>query len=406
MFDLVTTLLFLLAGVVLVPLGVFVVEVGLSLVARHSRDAAPDLEAPGPRTAVLIPAHNESLVIGHTLERLLPTLGPRDRVLIVADNCTDDTAPLATARGARVVERCDPARRGKAYALDCGLEALRADPPEVVVVLDADCDVEPHTVPTIARRAAATGRPVQALNLSEASSDGHVQVISELGFRFKNSVRPLGLRVLGLPCHLMGTGMALPWSIARRLSLAGDHLAEDMQLGVDLAVAGTPAVFCPEVRVTSRFPQQRAAWVSQRTRWEQGHLRTLLRHAPRLLVHAVRRGRIDLLVLALDLLVPPLSLLILTWLAATALCAAAWIGGASSGPLIALAIGGVATTVAVLAGWAVHCRERVPLRTLAGIPAYILRKVPIYVSFFLAKGERRWLRTEREAPVVTQPKAS
>jgi cellulose synthase/poly-beta-1,6-N-acetylglucosamine synthase-like glycosyltransferase len=310
---------------------------------------------------------------------------------------------VACARGAEVVERCDSERRGKAYALDYGLRALAVDPPDVVVVLDADCEVGPDTIRTIAEEAARHGRPVQALNLSEAgAADAGLQVVSELGFRFKNLVRPLGLRVLGLPCQLMGTGMALPWSIAGRLSVDAEALTEDMQLGLDLAIAGTPAAFCPEVRVTSRFPQQVSGWVSQRTRWEQGHLRTLVRHAPRLALAAVRQRRPDLFALALDLAVPPLSLLIVSWLAATLLCSTAWVCGASAVPAALLSAAGGLVAIAVLAGWAVHCRDRIPLRALLGIPGYIIRKLPIYVAFFSRRGERRWIRTDRAAMTNSQ----
>ena len=66
-------------------------------------------------------------------------LEPGDRLLVVADNCTDHTAAVARAAGAEVLERRDAERRGKGYALAAGVDTLRAGPPDVVVIVDADC---------------------------------------------------------------------------------------------------------------------------------------------------------------------------------------------------------------------------------------------------------------------------
>ena len=64
------------------------------------------------------------------------------RLLLVADNCSDDTAILARAAGADVIERDEPARRGKIFALGFAREALAADPPEIVLIVDADCTID------------------------------------------------------------------------------------------------------------------------------------------------------------------------------------------------------------------------------------------------------------------------
>jgi cellulose synthase/poly-beta-1,6-N-acetylglucosamine synthase-like glycosyltransferase len=69
--------------------------------------------------------------------------------------------------------------------------------------------------------------------------------ISALAFLVKNLVRPSGLKQLGFPSLLTGTGMAFPWSIIRSVSLASRNIVEDMQMSLELAIAGPPTVFCP-----------------------------------------------------------------------------------------------------------------------------------------------------------------
>src|SRR5438067_638045 len=91
----------------------------------------------GP-VAVLVPAHDEQALIGQTVRSILPQLTKDDRLFVIADNCADATADVARSAGAAVIERSDPDRRGKGYALACGIDAMRAAPPAVVIVCDAD----------------------------------------------------------------------------------------------------------------------------------------------------------------------------------------------------------------------------------------------------------------------------
>ena len=88
--------------------------------------------------------------------------------------------------------------------------------------------------------------------------------MAEFAWRVKNWVRPLGLSALGLPCQLMGTGMAFPWAVIRSAKLASGQIVEDLNLGLDLAMAGSPPIFCPSAQVTSRFPISAAAAERQR----------------------------------------------------------------------------------------------------------------------------------------------
>lgn len=93
------------------------------------------VSGPLPSTCILIPAHNEASIILDTLERLRPLLSNDIRLLVVADNCSDETARLVRQAGQPVIERLDPDKRGKGYALAFGREHLRSSPPDCVIVL-------------------------------------------------------------------------------------------------------------------------------------------------------------------------------------------------------------------------------------------------------------------------------
>ncbi|WP_426004064.1 glycosyltransferase family 2 protein [Paenarthrobacter sp. NyZ202] len=95
--------------------------------------------AAGGVVTVLVPAHNESAGITDTLVSLNNQTRRPDRVIVVADNCTDDTEILALAQGAEVI-RTVGNKDKKAGALNFALSALLpdADPEDLILVQDAD----------------------------------------------------------------------------------------------------------------------------------------------------------------------------------------------------------------------------------------------------------------------------
>lgn len=400
-FLFVDIVLFVLALILLVPIAVLFTECSAALFPR--RNQTKDVEVTRPDIVVLIPAHNEALCIGATLKTLLPQLTDQDRLVVIADNCSDETATIARSLGVTVIERQDTERRGKGYALDYGLRFIEKEPPSVVVMIDADCIVEQGAIEQIARLSEAVAQPVQAIYLMEQpDSPEPKDAVSVLAFMVKNLVRPKGLTRLGFPCLLTGTGMAFPWSVIAPAAIASGNIVEDMQLGLDLAIAGSAPVFCEQARVTGRLPQLSEVAKGQRTRWEHGHLQTLLTQIPRLINASIRQRRFGLLVLALDLSIPPLSLLVMIWAAVMGGALLAGALGASWIPASVLALEGLLVFISVVGAWAKFGRADLPVQTLLAVPVYILWKIPLYLTF-LVRRQTKWIRTERDAIDVPKP---
>ncbi len=387
--------LLLLALLALVPVLVIFVQVALACLPGRSPACGAGRR---PSVAVLMPAHNEERVIAETLAGIVPQLESRDRLLVVADNCDDDTAEIARGHGAEVIERTDLERRGKGYALDFGVRHLEASPvpPEVVIVIDADCQVGPGSIDRLSRCCLETGQPVQALYLMKTGRPGSLkQSIAEFAWRLKNQVRPLGYHRLGFPCQLMGTGMAFAWPVIRGADLANGHIVEDMKLGVDLAISGHGARFCPDARLTSRFPEDGGEAHKQRTRWEHGHLGVILKMAPALFRAAIRKRSPALFALALDLFVPPVALLAILVAFVFVLSVVVFLVAGVSGPLeiSVLTVGSFA--VAILAAWWGWGRDILSTRAILLIPLYIVGKVPIYVAYVFRR-QKKWVKTGRD----------
>jgi cellulose synthase/poly-beta-1,6-N-acetylglucosamine synthase-like glycosyltransferase len=383
-------------GSLLIVMPILVLSIESCLACLPAKRQIPAKIATRPTLAILVPAHNEAAEIATTLEILLGELTPADRLVVIADNCTDDTAAIARSYGVKAIEREDLQHRGKGYALDYGLQFLADDLPEVVVVIDADTHVERGTIDRIATLAHASGRPVQATYLLRPPERRTTKSeVSAFAFMFKNLVRPQGLARIGLPCLLQGTGMAFPRSSIRRVSWASGNIVEDIQLGLDLAVAGHPPLFCEDVKVTGVLPQLERAANSQRTRWEHGHLQTLLTQAPRLCAAALQQRRFDLVAMALDLCVPPLSLLVLMWSVAMVIAAILGAIGISWLPAAILSMGGLLLLLSIVMAWVRFGRRELSLATLLTVPGYALGKISIYLAF-LTKPQTEWIRTERD----------
>ena len=127
-----------------------------------------------------------------TLENILAQFLVGDRLLVVADNCSDDTAAVAMAAGAEVIVRVDPSKAAKGYALDFGFKHLSLDPPAIVIVVDADCTIAEGTIDWLAATCAMSHRPVQALNLMTAPAGSPIKYqVAEFAWRVKNWLRPI-----------------------------------------------------------------------------------------------------------------------------------------------------------------------------------------------------------------------
>jgi cellulose synthase/poly-beta-1,6-N-acetylglucosamine synthase-like glycosyltransferase len=399
----ITTLLIGASVVVSVPLLVLVLEVIAAVLARHpqphlkNHSRALDHDS----LAVVIPAHNETTGIIPTIEDITPQLRPGDRLIVIADNCSDDTAAVAASLGADVVERNDLSRRGKGFALACAIQHLSAKPPDFVLFIDADCRIEHDATARLINACRERGRPVQAGFLMREAKDSAVNNgLAEFAFLVRSWVRPLGLAALEFPSQLMGTGMIFPWKLICSAPLANDHLVEDLKLGLDLAASGHAPSFFPETIVTSEFPASSNGTDLQRERWTQGQL-NVIATAPALLMTSIRRRNIGLLVLTLDTLVPPLFLLALLMIVLLLLSACVAMLGGSNVPLIISVADLALLGMALSASWYQFGRRTIPLRKMFDV-AGIVARARLLTRIATGRTSKQWLRAKRGSDELSE----
>jgi len=157
--------LLLAIGIVLVlatlPLlaELLVLTIAASLPEARAQDKKAGLELLS--LSILIPAHNEEALIGRCIRSVRASAGSGTEVLVVAHNCTDATAKLAEAAGARVLELDDPGQTGKGCALSYGFVELMAGASQGVLVVDADSVVDRGLVGAVRHRFLAGARALQ-----------------------------------------------------------------------------------------------------------------------------------------------------------------------------------------------------------------------------------------------------
>ena len=385
-----------LVAILLAPFAILTAFFAAEIVLGMRADRTEAGTSSGTLAVIVIPAHDEAEVIGKTLQSLKAALGEGMRVLVVADNCTDATADLAREQGVEVVERADVQDRGKGFALAFAAQHLAAEPPDIFVVLDADCSIDGPSLRNLVDAAAVSGRPSQAINLLRPNRQSSPLVqLSTFGFMLKNLVRQRGLQRMTGRVHLTGTGMAMPFTLFRVSAGTRSSIVEDLMLGLELAAAGHPPMLASNAVVWSESSTEQGTLV-QRRRWEGGFLATGLKWGFREAAAGVANGRARTIFAGLDLMVPPLALFAI--LNAVALLAAAlltFVLSASWWPVAAQLFLLAFAWFAVFAAWMREGRDFISLGVLARLPLYILWKLPMYLGFARRGAPKEWLRTGR-----------
>lgn len=351
--------------------------------------------------AILVPAHNEELLIGTTLSSLALLDYPADlhNVHIIADNCTDRTVEIARAAGAHVLERTDTEKRGKGYALAWAFDKLMHGDThyDAYIVLDADAVVDRGFLTALARGLTRGALALQSHNAVLNADESPTSALRWLALSLVNYIRPLGRNVLGGSSTLTGNGMCLTHEMLVRHPWRAFGLSEDYQYYLSAVVSGEKVLFVPDADVRSVMPTTARQLKTQDIRWESlnPEAAAMQRHiAWRLFSQGIRhRSWVRLDALA-ELLTPPLSVLAggcaLVVVAAVAL----------SAPLQIILAAVLAGALLVYVGSA-FALLRPPLgvyRAMIYAPAYILRKLWIYfVLRRLRKNTTTWVRTSRSA---------
>ena len=353
---------------------------------------------------MLIPAHNEEINVGPTIESIVGQAYPSElfRIHVVADNCTDATAEEARRHGATVHERFDSAAPGKGPALRWLLDRVQADvdPPELVVILDADTVMAPGFLHAADDASGSGGSAWQAYYTVREPELSSGVALRHTALILRHLVRPLGRTAIGGSSGLYGNGMIFRAELLADRGFS-DHLTEDVEFQLELLLEGHLVGFLPDAVVAAEMPIDLEAARTQNERWELGRLQLARRYIPTLMRRSLQSAsthRVALADATLDQLVPPLSVLA----AGTALAAvgAATIGAGVQdrgrrGGILVVTCSAAALAFHVLGGLRLAGSTRSTYTALLHAPRLVAWKVALWLRMVLRPRNVKWERTAR-----------
>ncbi len=394
-------------GVIAIAVSVGVVAAGeglylvvLSAAAFVAPRRAAEAEPAWPRVTLLVPAHDEVALVARCVDSLLSQSYPRSRyeVVVIADNCTDDTAAVARRAGARVLVRDDPSLVGKGRALRWAMDLLLAAdaPPEAIGVVDADSIADPGFLAGLVEEYRRGWPVIQGEYLALPDTSSTRAELRGAAFLLFHRVRFAGRAALGLPCSLVGNGMLFDAALLRAHPWDAFSSAEDVEFSVDLRLAGIRPRFAPGARISAPVSSAGRAARTQRLRWEGGRLHVVRSRLPGLLAAIVGRGRWDLVDAAVDLAVPPVGVL-----ASVSVAGVAAVGGLAAvgdAPISAVAIWAAAAVMVplhIVVGLIAAHAPPSTFRALVAAPAVVGAELATRARLLHGLRASTWERTER-----------
>jgi 1,2-diacylglycerol 3-beta-glucosyltransferase len=344
---------------------------------------------------VIVPAHDEAAGISKTISSLKRLSWPtaRYRIIVVADNCTDATAAISREAGVTVLERQDLTRRGKGYALAHAFTWSRsAAIADAVAVVDADSVASANLLESFAARIEAGACALQAHYGVLNAKDSWRTRLMAIALGSIHKVRSRAREHMRLSCGIRGNGWCVTHALLDKVPYRSFSLTEDVEFGIELGLAGHRVAYCDESYVNGEMVTTEHAARSQRQRWEGGRMALIREKLPALLHAAVVRRSWVCLDLALDLLVLPLSYVVVNVIGIIVIGALSPDGFRPALLAVGL-IDLLALTAYVCRGWMLSGIGIVGFWDLLRVPGFLFWK--LLVIRFQPKAET-WIRTKRE----------
>ncbi len=346
------------------------------------------------RFLILVPAHNESVGIIPTLESIGQVSGTHSaRTLVVADNCTDDTAAIARRCGVDVVERTDPEHRGKGYALQWAMSQVELDDYDAVAVVDADTTTLPNLLEVLAGALENGADAVQLCYQFTYDNTSGLSQLQHLASLVENQLFHKPRALLGLAGFLRGSGMAVKSEVLRNHPWDSHSITEDIDYSLQLLRRGYTVDFSAAGAVFSPATVDYDQAQTQKSRWASGTFGLIADHfLP--LIRAGLKGRPILIETALALLL--FSRPLMAYLAGGLAIIGLIVPDPLRWPVVITNLGIAALLVGYLLFGVVLAKGRKPVwRALANLPIFAFWYLIVQVKAVFGFRRDDWQRTER-----------
>lgn len=352
--------------------------------------------------AIVVPAHNEEKIITKTIYSLSGLIYPKRNyeVFVIADNCTDNTAKVASTLGVTVLERTNKDKTGKGYALRWAFDKILAkkDSFDAIIVVDADSLISGNYLEVMNYYLEQGSRVIQSSDLVLPNPGNWSIEATRIGFLLYNYVKPLGRKVLNLNMGLRGNGMCFSVAVLREVPWKAWSLIEDVEYGLLLLLKGEKIHFAPEATVLAQMPVEAKNAESQRSRWEIGRYGIIKTYTIKFLVEAIKKRSVSFFDVFLDLITPPFVNIMLMTMGILTLAILLWLLGLQ--PALHILLWGLLVIIGIayfFLGLYVSGADKNLYKSLLRIPYYIFWKMKLYLNVFRKGKTKEWIRTERDS---------
>ncbi len=260
----------------------------LPLIKSKKKQILPAAEA--RRYAILIAARNEENVLPFLLDSIAKQDYPSDKITtyVIADNCTDNTAQVASAHGARVFERFDQTKIGKGYALDFLLTMIQRedglDAYDAFLIFDADNLLRPDYVTQINKVCGAGYEAFCGYRNTKNFGTNWLSAGYGVWYLHDSAHLNQSRMMLGTSCAVSGTGFGFTRTLLERMGgWKFFTLTEDIEFNTWCVTHGVKIGYCHDAVTYDEQPFAfRQSW-RQRTRWAQGGIQIAVRYSGALL---------------------------------------------------------------------------------------------------------------------------
>jgi len=363
------------------------------------RDPKLSFHAPSTRFAIIIPAHNEELLLERILISIREQNYPKElyKTIVVADNCVDQTAFVASRNSALVMERVDAEHVGKGYAIKYALESITLENFDAVFVVDADsrinCDALMHLNEPIEKGIDA----IQCYNGVSNSEDSWFTRLLDVSRTISNEIFHPAKMKLGLSSYLMGNGMCFSRKFLQKCGWNAFTVGEDWEFYTKIIQAGKTVAFSNKARVYHQESSSLKQATTQRMRWSSGRFEIARKYGFRLFFQGLREGNIIKIDGSLPLLFPNPSLgMNLTLIGLMASIVVLFASGNKSFAFWYISLF-VLQLVIFVAGILYTKNKIMKLLSLFVAPIFLTWKLGIDMVSMLGFGTKKWIRTERKA---------
>lgn len=237
------------------------------------------------RFAILIAARNEEKVIGNLLQSI--ALQDYDRELVktvvIADNCTDQTAKIASSHGATVFERFNKKKIGKGYALDYAIDHLHKSGEwneiDGVIVLDADNILTKNYITEMNKTYSDGYEAFTSYRNSKNYGDNWISAGYGLWYIRESKFLHYARMLLGTSCAISGTGFFVSTKLLDKFNGWKFYLfTEDIEFSTFAIINGVQIGCCINAELYDEQPITFKQSYKQRLRWSKGFFQVWNKH--------------------------------------------------------------------------------------------------------------------------------